>query len=265
MEEYRKHLEKELEKVNALIKINNGNIEKLRGTPEGVIRIAKKRRTFQYYFKGPKDTVERYLKVSERDLAIKVVQLDYEQKASRLLKKKQKALLSAIKYIECSDVAEIFENYSEGRKQLVRPLISSTEDYIGKWYQKYPGNMNTYPINIGYETDRGEQVRSKSEKIIADMLHKYGIPYSYETEYRIGNKTTYPDFTVLNVKKRKTYIWEHLGLIDNEEYAVKNMGKLAYYEEAGIAIGQDLIITMESERIPLNIKLVEKKIKEILL
>jgi hypothetical protein len=79
------------------------------------------------------------------------------------------------------------------------------------------------------------------------------------------NKVIFPDFLVLNKKERRTYVWEHLGLIDTADYAVRNLNKVAHYEEAGYMVGQELIITMESENIPLNIKMVEKKINDYLL
>ena len=53
------------------------------------------------------------------------------------------------------------------------------------------------------------------------------IPYKYESKLTIAqNKIMYPDFTCLNVKKRKTIYWEHLGLLDNYDYSTKNFAKI---------------------------------------
>lgn len=116
-----------------------------------------------------------------------------------------------------------------------------------------------------YYTSRGGFVRSKSEKIIADALEKYNIPYQYEPVLELGYNTVYPDFVVLNVRTRKTIYWEHLGIVSDMEYATKNFIKIQNYEKNGYLLGKDLIITMESSDIPMNIKLVEQKIKEFLL
>ena len=50
-----------------------------------------------------------------------------------------------------------------------------------------------------YYTIKGERVRSKSEKIIADELYRYQIPYKYEFPLTLAthnrNIQLYPDFT----------------------------------------------------------------------
>ena len=66
---------------------------------------------------------------------------------------------------------------------------------------------------------------------------------------------------VLNVRKRKTLYWEHLGLLSEYSYAQKNFAKINDYEEGGLLLGKNLIITMETEEAPINTKLVEEKIK----
>ncbi len=65
---------------------------------------------------------------------------------------------------------------------------------------------------------------------------------------------------VLNVRKRKTLYWEHLGLLSEYDYAQKNFSKINDYEE-GIMLGKDLIIIMETGDAPINTKLVEEKLK----
>ncbi|SFH72967.1 hypothetical protein SAMN04487830_106120 [Pseudobutyrivibrio sp. OR37] len=71
-------------------------------------------------------------------------------------------------------------------------------------------------------------VRSKSEKIIADALEKYNVPYQYEPMLELGYNTIYPDFVVLNLRTRKTVYWEHLGLVSDIEYSTA-----FYYEQRG--------------------------------
>ena len=75
----------------------------------------------------------------------------------------------------------------------------------------------------------------------------------------------YPDFALLNVRKQKTIYWEHFGLLSNEEYSKHIFEKLIIYEKSGIEPGTDLIFTMESDKIPLDVKTIEKKITGYLL
>ena len=74
-------------------------------------------------------------------------------------------------------------------------------------------------------------------------------------------------FTVkgINKRTRKTYYWEHLGLVSDADYALQNFKKLQDYEASGYQIARDLIITMESTKMPLKVEHIEDKIKTMLL
>ena len=109
-------------------------------------------------------------------------------------------------------------------------------------------------------------VRSKSEKIIADLFTKHGVPYVYEPCITLKNGRIFsPDFAVLNVKARTCYYWEHFGLSDNNDYSDKNLNKLCEYENIGIIAGKNLITSFESSARPLSTKIIGEKIKEYLL
>ena len=74
-----------------------------------------------------------------------------------------------------------------------------------------------------YQTNRGEYVKSKSEKIIADILDKYEVPYEYETLLTLyGYHDIYTDFVVLNKRNRKKYYWEQLGIVSDIDYSTQN-------------------------------------------
>ena len=87
-----------------------------------------------------------------------------------------------------------------------------------------------YRIKAGEDieilTEKGESVKSKSEKIIADKLNMMNIPYCYEVPlYLKGYGYVKPDFKVLNVATRKEYYWEHYGMMDNKDYIIKALKK----------------------------------------
>lgn len=58
---------------------------------------------------------------------------------------------------------------------------------------------------------RGEPVKSKGEKYIADFLLEHDIHYSYERTYRIGTSLYNPDFTIWDGKDPKIII-EHWAI-----------------------------------------------------
>lgn len=90
----------------------------------------------------------------------------------------------------------------------------------------------------------GDMVRSKSEVIIANMLHQKDIPFEYERPLYADDSTMYlPDFTIN--WKGETYYWEHLGMLDDESYAQKWNKKEQWYKDYGFH--QQLIVSKDEK------------------
>ncbi|MFC1529562.1 ATP-dependent RecD-like DNA helicase [Gemmatimonadota bacterium] len=86
-----------------------------------------------------------------------------------------------------------------------------------------------------HRTERGDLVRSKSELVIANMLHTRDINYVYEQPLVLPNgRTRYPDFTITDHARGVTFYWEHLGLLDDPGYRARWERKREEYTEAGI-------------------------------
>ena len=75
----------------------------------------------------------------------------------------------------------------------------------------------------------------------------------------------YPDFTVLNKRTRKIYYWEHLGRLGDPEYCFDTLIKLEDYSDNGILLGKNLILTFESQKMPLYTANVDRLIKQFLI
>ena len=182
-------------------------------------------------------------------------------------------------------ISKLYEKLCPARQALITPVTLTHEQYIAQWksvtWQGHSFSLDT-PI---YDTANKEQVRSKSEVIIADALYRHGIPYRYEypvelftsTKSRDNNEyfrnkehqhvktiTLHPDFLCLNVHTRQEYIWEHFGLMDDPDYAKNAASKLRLYAENNIFPGRNLILTMETQTIPLSTLSIEKIITEFL-
>jgi hypothetical protein len=84
-------------------------------------------------------------------------------------------------------------------------------------------------------TSRGEAVRSKSEVIIANLLHAKGIDYLYEAPLELGGVTKYPDFTIEDDDTGVTYYWEHCGLLHDPGYRSRWEEKKRWYAEQGVS------------------------------
>jgi len=111
-----------------------------------------------------------------------------------------------------------------------------------------------------HKTIRGEMVRSKSEVIVANILDKMKIEYTYEEPLDVNGKTYIPDFTLRY--QGKTAYFEHLGMLRNKTYKKHWDEKRANYESVGIAetLG-NLIITEDGIDGSMNATLIDSKIQ----
>lgn len=265
MENLNEKLEEQLKEISALVKKSNKSLLKFSDLPKGHIHVSKSNGVFQYYYVDRTLNTKKYISGKEIKLIKRIMQRDYELAINKRLKDMQNKLQKFLKGYDVDSIERIFVDMNSGRKILVTPFIETSENYIQSWYEENPGMQNPFSDDGVFLTNRGELVRSKSEKIIADALDKYNVPYQYEPMLELGHSTVYPDFITLNVRKRQTMYWEHLGIVSDLEYASKNFMKIQQYEKNGYMVGRDLICTMESVDMPLEVKNVEQKIKEFLL
>jgi hypothetical protein len=121
-----------------------------------------------------------------------------------------------------------------------------------------------------HRTSRGLAVRSKSELLIAEALTNAGIAFEYEKALTLAGKTRYPDFTIEDDISGKTIYWEHLGLLEREDYRQSWEKKLQWYNKNGVLTSKDgggkagtLITTTESSTGGLNMAQVAALIEDV--
>lgn len=239
----------------------------LKKAPEGTVVLSKSNGTVQYYHKTErKQKKGQYISANDRSLAVALAQKDYDLRFLKSTREQKNCICKAIKLLSDKEPTEIYSKLSEARKELVVPYVLTDEQFVKQWVNvQYAGKTlseNTPMIM----TERGERVRSKSEKILADKFFKLGIPYRYEYPVNLkGYGTVYPDFTLLNVRERKEIYLEHFGMMDYPEYAQKAIQKIETYAKNGIYIGKNLLVTFETLHNPLNMKIVEQMLKEFIL
>lgn len=102
----------------------------------------------------------------------------------------------------------------------MNPIVEPVEEFVRRWEEFQYKGKGFEEDDPEFYSDKGERVRSKSKVIIADLLNREGIPYRYECPiYLKGLGLRYPDFTTLNIRKRKEIYWEHFGRMDDPLYA----------------------------------------------
>ncbi|SDB49938.1 hypothetical protein SAMN02910298_02531 [Pseudobutyrivibrio sp. YE44] len=231
--------------------------------PNSHVYISNSNGCPQYYLKN-EGAPRQYVRKKDIKHITRFAQRDYEEDMNRKLKLLERNLADFLELYDVN-VVNAYDRFDDSKKHIIKPLIETDGQFIDKWYDEHPGECNQYPKDEELKTNRGEIVRSKSEKIIADALDKYGVPYRYEPLLELGYSTIYPDFVILNTRTRKTLYWEHLGIISDIDYATKNLRKIRDYEKQGFLLGRDLILTMEESDKIIDVNLVEQKIKEFLL
>ncbi len=273
MESVINEFEKECTKLEGHIKIMENFLAK---APEGSLICKKVKQKVYYYHqiyeekKDSKSPCQKYIKKKNIKLARVLAQKSYYTILKPIMENQLKVMRNFINSYQANNEKVVYESLSFERKQLVEKMDSRIEDIINEWNsEEYHENDYFYENKILY-TDQGERVRSKSELIIANMLYYYkdDILYKYERPLFVDingiRRPIYPDFTVLNKKTGKITYIEHVGCLDNPEYADRFVKKINTYIENGIIPGKDLVLTYETSIHPLDVICVRKIIENIL-
>ncbi|MCR5328645.1 MAG: hypothetical protein K6E12_07345 [Saccharofermentans sp.] len=251
-----------------LLKMRNEalmRLKKLRykGTPNYRIRIDSKKN--QIFIKEA-GKAQKYLKTSKTMIAEQVATYDYLKFVLKKIESELKQIEKTIALCNKTTPESYYESLNKARQKLIVPLVPTDSQFVSEWLsQPYTGGRFENDESEFY-TDKNERVRSKSEILIANALAKNSIPYKYECPLTlIGLGRIHPDFTVLNVKRRKVMYWEHLGKMDDADYARKNTFRINCYEKNGYLPGDSLITTWETSTMPIDVKLVDQIIRRYLL
>lgn len=238
-----------IDKTEAAIKV----------APCGTLKINNRKNGISYY--NVTENSEIYLPQKNVELIQNLAQKSYNKKILRAARAELLALKKISNYYSSNPIAEEwYGNLSPTRQSLVHPVVLTDEQYIAKWKKDHPPRSSGKPGTV-YETTKGGIVRSRAEILIADRLFTRNVIYQYETPLILDGVEYHPDFCVLNLRKRKTLYWEHLGMMDELDYLEDNIFKLNRYARHNIIIGRNLIITFETATQPFNTAQIDQMIQ----
>jgi hypothetical protein len=207
----------------------------------------------------------KFITKKNKGLIHLLAQKDYDKKVLLWAKKSLKKLDGFINVYGDNKCADIYEKLGKARQDYINAYQLPIDIFAAQWINTSYLGKAIYPETTTFVTDKGEKVRSKSEKILADKFYNMNIPYKYEAPIQLkGYGTVYPDFTLLNVRTREIYYWEHLGMMDNQEYIQKTFVKINTFVINGIFPGKKLLLSYEIKN-NLNMEVAEKLIGEYLL
>ncbi|MBQ3162982.1 MAG: hypothetical protein IJC02_00335 [Lachnospiraceae bacterium] len=251
--------QKRLETI--IMKVKN----RLKDAPTGTLRLSKSHHQLQYYRCTKEKKTGIYINKKNIGIARQLAQKTYDEKVLKLAEKRLSQIYKITKDYEENEIEELFFKERVERQELIEPVEPTWEQKMKEWKtREYKGKgfRDDTPIIL---TERGERVRSKSEKILADYFYRNGIEYKYECPlYLNGIGTIYPDFTFLSSKTGEEMYWEHNGKVDDPVYARNMVKKILAYESNGIFQGEKLILTFETEQTILNSSKIEQLVKHYL-
>lgn len=232
---------------------------------KGNIRFQKHGNSYQCFHITEKgDTKGKYIPKKNMELAVKIAQRNYNQNVLSEIERQIKELEKFIDSYSPQTLDSLYEKNIFPRKKLIKPVTLNQNDIIKNFkslsYQKKSFSSDAPE----YYTINGERVRSKSELIIANTLSQNKIPYHYELPLIINNRKIFPDFTCLNLRTHKIFIWEHFGMMDDMNYVSKTLKKLETYENNNYLIGKNLISTFETRSQTISTTKVQKQISQYL-
>lgn len=200
----------------------------------------------------------RYIPKSQREFASQLALRKYYCGQMQDLQNRFEAISNMLTHIDrnCTHADNILSH--QGMAELVRPLITKTDETVDAWLkQEYP-RSSLYPENLKIPTIGNFFVRSKSEALIADLLIERGIPFRYECRLPLGTSIVYPDFTILHPDTYEIILWEHLGMLDSQTYQAEYQSKIHKYLAGGYIPYLNLITTFETETRPFDVSAADK-------
>ena len=247
------------ERIRVLERIIEEKEKALRNAPEGNLKIHSRQGKDHYYKVIRRNEI--YLARNEIETACRLAQKSYDQKILMSAKAELNALKHAYRFYCTKSPAEsCFDMLSPQRQKIVSPICLTDAQYIEQWKREHPPRLEGRP-NTVLKTKKGDLVRSRAEVLIADHLFTDGFTYQFETPLVFGSHVYYPDFCVLNLRRRKTFYWEHFGMLDDPDYLEDNIHKLNVYARNGIITGENLIVTYETGLNPFNTAQIDQLIQ----
>lgn len=239
-------------RVHYLEKLIADRTKNLENAPDGKLRVSSGNDYPQYFCKlgGEK---EKYAGKSQRELVKRLAQKEYDVRIIEAARSEITSLKILLKKYDRGTVEDIYDSLAPARRSIVEPFVLSDDEFIKSWLEESYEKASFEEGDAEFLTSKGLRVRSKSEIIIAEKYDEYNIPYKYECPlYLEGYGRVRPDFTILKIKYRQVKYHEHLGIMDDPEYAERNIKKIRAYEENGFILGRDLIITFETKKNPIG-------------
>ena len=230
--------------------------------PDGYLRISKNREQVRFYH-CIDDRSGIYIPKNEKELPKQLAQKSYQEAVVKKAERRLKQISKLLCEYDDNEIEQVYLSSHMERQALIKPIKPTYEQLLNGWMNEEFKGKEFQEGAAMILSEKGERVRSKSEKIIADYFFRNNISYKYEKPLLLeGYGTVYPDFTLFSPKLRKEVYWEHEGRMDDPVYARSAVKKIYGYEQNGIFEGERLILTYETSETVMNTRDIERKLSQ---
>lgn len=233
---------------------------RLEKAPEGSLVVSRNSQAsfYRFYHVVAGRPGRVYLNKSHRKDISRLAQKEYDRKALHIAKKELAAIDGVIAYCDIDKVEDAITLCHAGKQSYISPVVESDDNHHQRWLAQPYVQKKKKEDDLLFPTEKGDLVQSKSESMQADYMFHHDYDYLYEKRvelYDRGRLTyRYPDFTILDPVTREEVIFEHFGMVDQEEYFRNSfIDKLRLYLENGYVIGDNLLFTFETQDHPFTI------------
>ncbi|MBR6256868.1 MAG: hypothetical protein IKR23_05760 [Lachnospiraceae bacterium] len=228
--------------------------------PEGYLRISANQGRIRFYH-CTNDRYGMYIHKDNLQLARQLAQKAYQKTVMQKAESRLKQISKILRDYADDEIEQMYLSLHAERQVLITPVEPTMKQLLDCWTNETYKGKEFQEGAMVILSEKGERVRSKSEKILADYFFRNNIPYKYEKPLLLqGYGTVYSDFTLFSPKLRKEIYWEHEGRMDDPVYARSAVKKIYGYEQNGIFEGERLILTYETEETVINTRDIERKL-----
>ena len=157
--------------------------EELKSSPDGCLRVSKDKHKTRYYH----CTTNRngtYISSNDMELVRQLAQKKYNQSILKKAEIRLKQVKKITRDYSDDEIEQIYDKLHKERQLLVMPIEPTWEQKLAQWDGETYQGKEFYEGTAVIITEKGERVRSKSEKILADYFYRNNIIYKYEKNLR---------------------------------------------------------------------------------
>ena len=233
--------------------------EALKKAPPGRLEICGKK--FYQVFDN-KASGRKYISKENMDFIKQLAQKGYDIKVRRLAQA-ELTCLNAGRFYMGTVYEDVYENLDPRRQALVEPEIMTKEMLRQAWKSRPYKKKGFKAGEPRYKAGDELYVRSRAELFCISCFNKYSITFLYEYPVKLkSGMLVYPDFCIMDPETGGDIFFEYFGIIDSPEYANMAAKKLNDLAMAGVIIGKNLVVAMETSKVPMNTEALEIIIRE---